>query len=360
MNFFTKEKSVSTEEHQTLKDELIQQSLRINHYEENRVTKENEIQQITEKLKHSEQLNKILSHAMQGVAPIRDTLRNNLNYQIENIKGSDESFQGSSDIIDVSLKDLKVINSLSIEGVRYAENLASIAQQIGSFVDVINSIAEQTNLLALNAAIEAARAGESGRGFAVVADEVRNLAKRSSDSTQEISILVKKVGEGTFNIQENINTISASSDAVVTQTEEMKNRIEQAFQQSLNMQKENATLTEKNFLTTTQMDHLVFKSGVYDLYFSDDEKKSGNRLPDHTSCVLGKWYFSDGKEKYGNLPEFKQLDVHHKQVHSFGVKAVDFSAENKYQAAIDAISEMEIAGKNVIDDLSQLSACITS
>lgn len=65
--------------------------------------------------------------------------------------------------------------------------LSKRGQEVGAVTDVIGAIAGQTNLLALNAAIEAARAGDMGRGFAVVADEVRTLAKRSQDSTVDIS-----------------------------------------------------------------------------------------------------------------------------------------------------------------------------
>ncbi len=85
--------------------------------------------------------------------------------------------------------------------------LGKAANEISKVTEVISEISAQTNLLALNATIEAARAGEAGKGFAVVANEIKELARQTSDATQEI--------------KQQIEGIQSSTDETVTEIQEI-------------------------------------------------------------------------------------------------------------------------------------------
>jgi methyl-accepting chemotaxis protein len=88
------------------------------------------------------------------------------------------------------------------------------SRKIYGFTEAISEISARTNLLALNAAIEAARAGEQGRGFAVVASEVRQLALRTKEATDEISIMVREINQQAEQAATAMNSLSAKvSDA---------------------------------------------------------------------------------------------------------------------------------------------------
>ncbi|MDX2322605.1 MAG: methyl-accepting chemotaxis protein, partial [Moritella sp.] len=147
---------------------------------------------------------------------------NHINYLLQDTAALVEN---TSDIIQaVSNDSLRAEEQADNSSIAMTATITSMSDiktsndAIEKAIMVITDIANQTNLLALNAAIEAARAGELGRGFAVVADEVRNLSKRSTESANEIKLLIEKsasdVNNGYEAVETNAETFAEIIDAV--------------------------------------------------------------------------------------------------------------------------------------------------
>lgn len=133
--------------------------------------------------------------------------------------------QGKKTVMTVVNEMNQIARSVG-ETAGVVQKLGESSNQIGSIVDVINEIADQTNLLALNAAIEAARAGDSGLGFAVVASEVRNLARRTTEATHEIEVMIKAIQLDTENSIRTMNNGRQLVDKGVEQARHAQTALE--------------------------------------------------------------------------------------------------------------------------------------
>ncbi len=127
-----------------------------------------------------------MSSNSHSVAAAVEQASTNISTVVENIRG----ISGSLTDMANSAQQAKEETSSAVTKVEYSSEqvnrLGLASQEIGTITEIIRSISDKTNLLALNATIEAARAGEAGKGFAVVASEIKELAKQTSDATDNI------------------------------------------------------------------------------------------------------------------------------------------------------------------------------
>ncbi|OIJ10226.1 hypothetical protein BKP35_14060 [Anaerobacillus arseniciselenatis] len=188
-----------------------------------------ELLQSSEEIKAStEQISETISQVSEGSNEITDSVLDTTQQMGVMMEALEEISTSSNDVISTSTqskettekgtiyandaaKKMEEVNITVHEATKLVQNLDKSTKEISNFVNIITNIADQTNLLALNASIEAARAGEHGKGFSVVANEVRKLANETSESSVEITKLVKQTEEES---QRAVKAILKGSSAV--------------------------------------------------------------------------------------------------------------------------------------------------
>ena len=109
----------------------------------------------------------------------------------EQVEKNSQSAKEISGKVDELGNAISESNGKMREMVDSMHEISEASNEIDKIITTINEIASQTNLLALNASIEAARAGEAGKGFAVVANQVNVLADQSAQAAKESATLIE-------------------------------------------------------------------------------------------------------------------------------------------------------------------------
>jgi len=233
-------------------------------------------------------------------------------------------------------------------------NLEAIADSINSFVETISKISDQTNLLALNAAIEAARAGDAGRGFSVVADEVRSLASNTSKSAEEVGGLIARIKQDTESGVK-FATALEESNVELSNTIAGLNDSYSGINSSVGAMKASIVgVTDRSFIQTLKLDHIVWKGEVYEVALGRSQK-SADSFVDHKQCRLGQWYGSDQSRQYQKSSSFKALERPHSEVHQHGISALKELQNGDIKQSLHSFEKMEQASGqliNILDDLA--------
>ncbi|CAI6086521.1 Methyl-accepting chemotaxis protein McpB [Paenibacillus sp. JJ-100] len=173
------------------------------------------------------------SNRLSAMSQTMNGINDSLEQSVMMMEEVTEAMSAGLQSVDTQV-ELAEDNRNSIDRVGEAiDLLADKSRKIESIASMIHNISAQTNLLALNASIEAARAGVHGNGFAVVATEVRKLAEQSSQSVEDIIVLLDEIQAAS---EQSVNEVTSAEKAIqqqVTSVHEMRNvfaRIKQSIE----------------------------------------------------------------------------------------------------------------------------------
>lgn len=241
-----------------------------------------------------------------------------------------------------------------VESKQTTETMNDLVKNITRLLQVIVNISERTNLLALNATIEAARAGSAGKGFSVVANEVKNLSNQTKAAAEDITEAVEQINSQSRLVTESMDSSSELCEDIRTIISEFDGRLHATNDANQRAMHKIYNTKDRIFMVLAKLDHVIWKTNTYKSVL---QRQEAFNFVDHHNCRLGKWYTTgEGREGFGHVPSYRELDQPHSVVHN-GTKRVfdllDYD-ENDCEEIEAALKVMEEGSDGVFRILDRM------
>lgn len=100
---------------------------------------------------------------------------------------------------------------------------------------------------------------------------------------------------------------------------------------------------------------ILWKAQVYDLIQAKCQYSNCQPGYTHTDCTFGRWYYGQGRQKYGHLDTYASIEEPHKVLHHIYHDIYSLLQRKKYRLAEQKMQYLE----QVVNDLINILDLLT-
>ena len=113
-------------------------------------------------------------------------------------------------------------------------------------------------------------------------------------------------------------------------------------------------------LLVAKHDHISWVKRVLDNLEGDALRLQHGELTDHHKCRFGHWYYGQGRERYGHLSEFVELEEVHAYVHKLGPDIVRLHHDGRQAEALALAKELIEVRDDILKRLDALQHSVVN
>ena len=113
----------------------------------------------------------------------------------------------------------------------------------------------------------------------------------------------------------------------------------------------------KEMIEFAKTDHMIWGMRMHQIMWGNIELDAAD-VENHAICRLGKWYFGEGKESYGRMPEFDTLGICHEKFHKLCAATIRAYHDNRMQEVERNLPEIDRLSDEVLSCLDKIKSRI--
>ncbi len=190
----------------------------------------------------------------------------------------------------------------------------------------------------------------------ITTKEIAQNVTQTATASETVTVGVTQSATASGEITQTITKL----DAVTTQTADGAAQNQTATDQTAELARHLNNLVGhfkvdlKNFdAAPIKETHSLWKRKLADL-LAGNSTLDPSEISDHHECAFGKWYFSQGTEKFGALKIFQDIDQNHHKVHQTAQQIAQLVKDNKPTEARQLFQKFQTITENLFQQLDQL------